>query len=46
VLDLARADGLAETTLRRAKRRLHVKSIKTGGGPWLWAAPEKEERDG
>lgn len=35
----ARAQGVAEKTLWRAKLRLGVKATKEGSGPWVWALP-------
>jgi putative DNA primase/helicase len=35
----ARAQGVAEKTLWRAKLRLGVKATKEGSGPWYWILP-------
>jgi hypothetical protein len=40
----ARSAGLSERTLRRAKGRLRIRSIREGQGPrpcWLWRLPRK-----
>jgi hypothetical protein len=42
-LRTGRQAGLSEKTLRRAKARLHVRSVRTGDGNrvrWLWVLPE------
>ena len=39
VLKQARADGIAERTLRTAKKELGVKSAKSAEG-WAWALPD------
>src|SRR5262249_43875536 len=39
LLQLAAADGIAERTLRRAKKELHVPGDKDGQGAWLWRMP-------
>lgn len=39
ILKAARADGVSERTLRRAKRALEVPSDRVGG-EWLWSLPD------
>src|SRR6516164_3928740 len=44
ILDEAKQEGIAEKTLRRAKKDLSVKSSKERGkidGEWLWELPKK-----
>src|SRR5262249_16645319 len=44
ILDEAKQEGIAEKTLRRAKKDLGVKSRKEGGkieGGWVWGVPKK-----
>ena len=38
----ARAAGVTEITLKRAKSALGVRSRKQGDGPWTWALPEED----
>jgi hypothetical protein len=46
VLEEAKQEGIAEKTLRRAKKELGIKSRKQGGPgtPWVWELPPKRER--
>lgn len=39
ILKAAKADGISERTLRRAKKTLFVASDRVGGG-WLWSLPD------
>jgi hypothetical protein len=44
VLDEAKANGISQRTLERAKARLKVKSRKSGmKSPWLWSLPEPDQ---
>ena len=42
----ARATGVSERTLKRAKRNLGVRSEKEGDGSWIWVLPEREVEEG
>ncbi len=40
----ARADGISERTLKRARKQTGVSTAKSGEGPWVWrAAPGTED---
>jgi len=42
VIDAAKADGIAEKTLRRASKALGIEKEKEGmTGPWWWSLPQK-----
>jgi hypothetical protein len=42
----AKAAGISERTLDRARTRLHVQASKAGfSGGWLWALPAKDAKD-
>jgi putative DNA primase/helicase len=46
IVDAAKQEGIAEKTLRRAKKDLGIKSCKEHGrtdGPWFWQLPPKRE---
>jgi putative DNA primase/helicase len=46
IVEEAKQEGLAEKTLRRAKKELGIKSRKQQGrtdGPWFWELPPKRE---
>lgn len=40
----ARAAGITDITLKRAKSALGVRSRKQGDGPWTWALPEEDHQ--
>ena len=45
IIEEAKQEGIAEKTLRRAKKDLGIKSRKEHGitdGPWLWELPAKK----
>lgn len=41
----AKADGISDKTLKRAKKELRIKSVQFAGG-WVWALPDEEDTDG
>jgi hypothetical protein len=46
LIEEAKQEGIAEKTLRRAKKELGIKSRKQQGrtdGPWFWELPPKRE---
>jgi hypothetical protein len=46
IIEEAKQEGIAEKTLRRAKKELGIKSRKQQGrtdGPWFWELPPKRE---
>ncbi|MDP9117744.1 MAG: AAA family ATPase [Actinomycetota bacterium] len=47
VIKAANRDGIAKTTLHRARKRAGVTSTKDGfGGPWIWRIDEARFREG
>jgi hypothetical protein len=45
IIEEAKQEGIAEKTLRRAKKELGIKSRKEHGridGPWVWELPPKK----
>ena len=45
IVEEAKQEGIAEKTLRRAKKELGIKSRKEHGrtdGPWMWELPPRK----
>ena len=46
VIDMAKGEGIAETTLRRARKKLGIKPAKDGfQGPWVWSLGSKKVKN-